>query len=51
MLQYLICVVYDDINVIEMRSTKMNTKVLQTLEYNKIIEQLTDFAASPLGKE
>ena len=51
MLQYLICVVYDDINCIEMRSTKMNTKVLQTLEYNKIIDQLISFASSPSGKE
>lgn len=51
MLQYLICVVYDDINCIEMRSTKMNTKVLQTLEYNKIINQLISFASSPSGKE
>lgn len=51
MLQYLICVVYDDINCIEMRSTKMNTKVLQTLEYNKIIDQLVSFASSPSGKE
>ena len=29
----------------------MNTKVLQTLEYNKIINQLISFASSPSGKE
>lgn len=29
----------------------MNQKVLHTLEYDKIIEQLTKFAESPLGKE
>ena len=29
----------------------MNTKVLQTLEYNKIIDQLISFASSPSGKE
>lgn len=29
----------------------MNTKVLQTLEYNKIIDQLVSFASSPSGKE
>lgn len=29
----------------------MNQKALNTLEYNKIIEQLISFAASPLGKE
>lgn len=51
MLQYLICVVYDGINCIEMRSIKMNAKVLQTLEYNKIIDQLVSFASSPSGRE
>lgn len=35
MLQYLSCLVYDDINCIEMRTIVMNEKVLQTLEYNK----------------
>lgn len=29
----------------------MNAKVLKTLEYNKIVEQLTDLAQSALGKE
>ena len=29
----------------------MNSKVLKTLEFNKIIEQLTEYASSPLGKE
>ncbi len=29
----------------------MNTKVLYTLEFNKIIERLADFASSELGKE
>ncbi|MDD3219748.1 MAG: endonuclease MutS2 [Lachnospiraceae bacterium] len=29
----------------------MNKKALQTLEYNKIIGQLTTFASSPLGKK
>ena len=29
----------------------MNEKALKTLEYNKIIAQLTDFAGSALGKE
>lgn len=29
----------------------MNEKVLRILEYNKIIEKLTDFATSPMGKE
>lgn len=29
----------------------MNQKVLKTLEYNKIIEKLTNAATSPLGKE
>ena len=28
----------------------MNSKVLKTLEYNKIIDKLTDHASSPLGK-
>ena len=51
MLQYLSCLVYDDINCIEMRTIVMNEKVLQTLEYNKIIEQLVTYAASPSGRE
>lgn len=29
----------------------MNEKALRILEYNKIIEKLTDFATSPMGKE
>ena len=29
----------------------MNAKVLQTLEYNKIIDQLVSFASSPSGRE
>ena len=29
----------------------MNQKALKTLEYDKIINQLTEYAASPLGKE
>jgi len=29
----------------------MNNKALRTLEYNKIIEQLTEYASSSLGKE
>ena len=29
----------------------MNLKALKTLEYDKIINQLTEYAASPLGKE
>jgi MutS2 family protein len=29
----------------------MNNKALRTLEYNKIIEQLTEYASSTLGKE
>lgn len=29
----------------------MNQKVLKTLEYNKIIDKLVEYAASPLGKE
>ena len=29
----------------------MNEKVLKTLEYNKIIEKLTSYAVSPMGKE
>ena len=29
----------------------MNEKVLQTLEYNKIIDQLVSFASSPSGRE
>ena len=29
----------------------MNSKVLQTLEFHKILEQLSDRASSPLGKE
>jgi len=29
----------------------MNTKSLKTLEYHKIIEQLTEHASSPMGKE
>ena len=29
----------------------MNTKVLTVLEYNKIIDKLTEYASSPLGKE
>lgn len=29
----------------------MNTKVLSVLEYNKIIDKLTDYASSPLGKD
>ena len=29
----------------------MNNKALNALEYNKIIEQLTNYASSPLGKE
>lgn len=29
----------------------MNSKALHTLEYNKIIEMLTSYATSPLGKE
>ncbi|MDO4556914.1 MAG: endonuclease MutS2, partial [Lachnospiraceae bacterium] len=29
----------------------MNKKAIQTLEYNKIIEQLVERASSPLGKE
>ena len=28
----------------------MNQKALKTLEYHKIITQLTEYAASPLGK-
>lgn len=28
----------------------MNEKALRILEYNKIIEKLTDFATSPMGK-
>lgn len=28
----------------------MNQKALKTLEYHKIIAQLTEYAASPLGK-
>ena len=28
----------------------MNQKALKTLEYDKIINQLTEYAASPLGK-
>lgn len=51
MLQYLSCLVYDDINCIEMRTIVMNEKVLQTLEYNKIIEQLVTYASSPSGRE
>ena len=51
MLQYLSCLVYDDINCIEMRTIVMNEKVLQTLEYNKIIDKLTEFAGSALAKE
>ena len=29
----------------------MNQKALKTLEYNKIIDQLTEYASSFLGKE
>jgi len=29
----------------------MNSKSLKTLEYTKIIERLTEYASSPLGKE
>ena len=29
----------------------MNTKVLKTLEYHKIIDRLTELAGSVLGKE
>lgn len=29
----------------------MNTKALKTLEYNKIVEKLCEFAVSPMGKE
>lgn len=29
----------------------MNTKVLSVLEYNKIIDKLTEYASSPLGKD
>ena len=29
----------------------MNEKVFKTLEYNKIIEKLTSYAVSPMGKE
>lgn len=29
----------------------MNSKVLQTLEFNKIIDKLAEYASSPLGKE
>ena len=29
----------------------MNHKALKTLEYNKIIGQLTEYASSPMGKE
>ena len=29
----------------------MNKKVLKTLEFNKIVEKLADYASSPIGKE
>ena len=29
----------------------MNEKVLNTLEYNKIIDKLITYASSPIGKE
>ena len=29
----------------------MNSKALKTLEYTKIIDRLTEYASSPLGKE
>jgi len=29
----------------------MNKKVLETLEYNKIIDKLVGYAVSPMGKE
>lgn len=35
----------------EMRILIMNKKVLQTLEYNKIIDELVSFASTPSGKE
>ena len=30
---------------------EMNEKALKTLEYDKIIERLTEYASTPLGKE
>lgn len=35
----------------EMRILIMNKKVLRTLEYNKIIDELVSFASTPSGKE
>ena len=29
----------------------MNEKVLKILEYHKIIDQLSDYASSPMGKK
>ena len=34
-----------------MKNLIMNKKVLQTLEYNKIIDELVSFASTPSGKE